>query len=169
MSSHNLRTAEYSAQARERLGKAVGQARRAIGHRYRASFADETGLGIRSIEALERGEPTVGVTVVEQVCRTLSRHLRGWHAGTAESILDGGPVPDHDLIDPEQPRKANLDIVWAKARRDLTSVLVAGEDTDTYLSKLEHWRRRFTNAGFGDADLLRVSKEAQQAAKRDQK
>jgi hypothetical protein len=169
VSQRNLRTADYSQQARVRLGKAVGQARRAVGHRFRASFADEASVGIRSLEALERGEPTVGVTVVEQVCRTLSRHLRGWHAGTAESILDGGPIPDHELLDPEQPRRAKLDIMWTKARQDLTTALVAGSDADTYLRKLDHWRGRFTKAGFSDTDLFRVSKEAQQAAKREKK
>lgn len=167
MSQRNLRTADYSDEARVRLGKAVGQARRAIGHRFRGSFADEAGIGTRSLEALERGEPTVGVMVVEQVCRALSRHLRGWHAGTAESILDGGQVPDHDLIDPDQPRKAKLDIMWSKARNDLTAVLRSGDDADTYVRKLDHWRGRLTRAGFSDADVLKVSKEAQRAAKRE--
>lgn len=167
MAQQNLRTARYSEEARQRLGKAVGQARRAIGHRSRHTFADETGLGVRSIEAIERGEPTVGAAVAEQVGRTLGRHIRGWHAGTAESILDGGPIPEHDLIDSEQPRRAKLDVVWTKARRELTAVLVSGGDADTYLRKLDHWRGRFRKAGLTDADLLSVSKEAQDAARRE--
>ena len=164
MAHRNLRTADYSTQARVRLGKAVGQARRAAGHRFRASFADEAGIGIRSLESLERGEPTVGVTVVELVCRALGRHLNGWDAGTAESILDGGPVPDHDLVDPDQPRRVALDIMWAKARRDLTTVIVSGAEAEAYPRKLEHWRRRFLRAGLDEAAVLRVSTEARRAA-----
>lgn len=167
MSQQNLRTANYPAEARERLGKAVSRARRAIGHRYRGSFADETGLGIRSIEAIERGEPTVGVVVAEQIGRTLGRHLRGWHAGTAESILNGGPIPELDLIDSDQPGRATLDIVWTKARQELTAVLTSGADADTYLRRLDHWYGRFTKAGLSAADLLAVSKQAQEAARRE--
>ncbi|OLF08341.1 hypothetical protein BLA60_23205 [Actinophytocola xinjiangensis] len=167
MAHRNLRTADYPTQARVRLGKAVGQARRAVGHRFRASFADEAGIGIRSLESLERGEPTVGVTVVELVCRALSRHLHGWDASTAESILDGGPVPTHDLIDPDQPRRIALDIMWAKARSDLTTVIDSGAGAEVYPRKLEHWRRRFLRAGLDEAAVLRVSREAQQAAARD--
>jgi hypothetical protein len=169
VAQQNLRTANYPAEDRERLGKAIGRARRAIGHRFRGSFADETGLGIRSIEAIERGEPTVGAVVAEQVGRTLGRHIRGWRAGTAEAILNGGPIPEHDLINSEQPRRAKLDIAWTRARRELTAVLVAGADADTYLGKLDHWRGRFRKAGLSDTDLFSVSKEAQQAARREKK
>lgn len=167
MATRNLRTALYPAEARQRLGKAVGQARRAIGHRSRETFADEARLGVRSIEAIERGEPTVGTAVAEQVGRTLGRHIHGWNADTAESILNGGPIPEHDLIDPEQPSRAKLDVVWAKARRELTAVLVSSGDADTYLSKLDHWRGRFRKAGLSDADVFSVSKEAQEAARRE--
>jgi hypothetical protein len=167
VTQQNLRTANYAPEARDRLGKAVSQARRAIGHRFRRSFADETGLGIRSIEALERGEPTVGVVVAEQVGRTLGRHIRGWHAGSAEAILNGGPIPEFDLVDSGESSRAKLDVVWANARRELTAVLVAGADAETYLRKFDHWHGRFKKVGLNDTDLISVSKEAQQAARRE--
>jgi len=45
VSPHNLRTADYSDAARKRLADAVSQARRAIGHEWRTTFALEAKIG----------------------------------------------------------------------------------------------------------------------------
>ena len=159
------RSKNYSPEARKRLGKVVGQARRAAGHRARWSFADEAGISTRSVEAVERGEDTVGVAVFEAVGRTLGLHLRGWNADTPESILNGGPAPELDLIDSEKPAQAHLDVVWTKALADFTVLFDSNADVHAHQRKVDHWRPRFHKAKLTDTDLLTVIKQAQKAAR----
>lgn len=156
--SRNLRTADYPDDARKRLAEAVAKARRAAGHDWRPSFATEAGIGIRSLEAVEAHEPTVGVTVLERIGRTLGRHLRDWDVDTPRAILDGGPIPSHE------PRtKATLDVRWA-AREELAALLESGVEAITYSRKLNQWRARFAEAGFGEKELLEAARQAEEEA-----
>jgi hypothetical protein len=154
----NLRTADYSDEARARLGQAVAQARRAAGYEKRPSFVDATDVRIRSLEAVEAGEPTVGVIVLERIGRALGRLYRDWNADTPRVILEGGPVPAH-----EPARRVTLDIRWA-AREELAALLESGVEAMTYSRKLNHWRDRFADAGYSEQDLLEVSRQAEQEA-----
>lgn len=86
-----LRTADYSEDARRRLGAAVSAAREAAGHRWRPSFAKEIGISPRSLTALEIGEPTVGQAALIAVGRGLAG--QGWDENTPLAILEGGQVP----------------------------------------------------------------------------
>ncbi|HEY0452714.1 hypothetical protein [Actinophytocola sp.] len=158
MSPYSLRTANYSDDDRERLAEAVAQARRAIGHDSRPSFAKEAKVGIRSLEAVEAAEATVGVSVLERIARALARHLRDWTVDTPRTILDGGPVPSH-----EPARTATLDVRWV-AREEFITLLESDADAGTYSRKLNQWRDRFAAAGFDDKDLLEVSRQAEDAA-----
>lgn len=88
-----MRTADYSEQDRKRLGDAVAEARRAAGYRWRPAFIRDTGLGKRSLEAVERGEAGVGISVLEDVGRALGRFLHGWTKDTPRQILDREDPP----------------------------------------------------------------------------
>jgi hypothetical protein len=157
VSPHNLRTADYSVEARKRLAEAVSQARRAIGHEWRTTFADEAGIGIRSLEAVEAYEPTVGVSVLERIGRALGRHLRDWSFNTPREILEGGPIPSH-----EPAKRAKVDIRWV-AREELIALLESGVEDIAYTRRLNHWRERFAAEGLGEKELLKVSADAARA------
>ncbi|UUV34414.1 hypothetical protein NQK81_13465 [Amycolatopsis roodepoortensis] len=88
--ARRVRTANYSEDARARLGEAVEKARLAAGIMYRPDFAAAIGIkSVRSIEMLENGEPGVGQTVLFAV----GRGLPNWTEDTPKIILEGGPVP----------------------------------------------------------------------------
>ncbi len=156
----NLRSANYSEHARKRLGDAVGQARRAAGHRWRTDFAREARLGVRSIEAVERAEPTVGVDVLERVGRALGRHFRDWNADSARVILEGGPIPSEEPV-----RRTTIDIRWT-ARQEFVDLLRTHEDAIAYPRLLDHWWTRFADAGYDERELLEVSRQAAEEASR---
>lgn len=157
VSPHSLRTSDYSEAARKRLAEAVAQARRAAGHQYRTSFAKEAGVGLRSVEAVEAHEPTVGIWVLEQIGRALGRHFRDWSVNTPRAILEGDPIPSHEPV-----KRAKLDIRWA-AREELIALLESGVEAIAYSRRLNHWRERFAEEGFDEKELLKVSGEAEQA------
>lgn len=157
MSPHTLRTADYSDDDRKRLADAVAQARRAIGHQHRTTFVAEAGIGIRSLEAVEGCEPKVGVWVLEQIGRTLGRHLRDWNANTPREILEGGPMPSDEPV-----KLARLDIRWV-AQEELTAFLESGVEAIAYARRLNHWRERFAAEGLDEKELLKVSKAAESA------
>lgn len=93
MAARKRRTAEYDEAARLRLGEAVERTRRWAGYRWRTDFVVDTRISKRSLQAVERGEPTVGVSVLEEIGRALGRRHPEWNEGTPWAILDGGPVP----------------------------------------------------------------------------
>jgi hypothetical protein len=152
-----LRTADYSDDDRKRLAEAVSQARRAIGHRHRTTFVVEVGIGVRSLEAVERGEPKVGVWVLEQIGRTLGHHLRDWNANTPREILEGGPMPSDEPV-----KRARIDIRWV-AQEELTALLDSGVEEIVYLRRLNYWRERLAAEGFDEKELLKVLKAAESA------
>jgi hypothetical protein len=154
----NLRTADYSEAARMRLGDAVAQARRAAGHTWRTTFVKEAAIGIRSLEAVERYEPKVGVDILERIGRALGRHFRDWNADTPRAILEGGPIPSH-----EPAPRAVIDIRWA-AKEELATLLVSGVDAMAFSRKVRHWQRRFAEEGIADEDLHEVIKQAEEEA-----
>lgn len=154
----NLRTANYSEHARQRLAEAVAQARRAAGHSWRPSFAKEAKVGKRSLEAVEAHEPTVGVSVLERIGRALGRHFRGWNAGTPRTILEGGAIPDLEPV-----RRGSIDIRWV-AKEELAALLESEVDRRAYDRKVRDWRTRLTDAGYTAADLDEVVKQAKQEA-----
>ncbi len=84
-----LRTANYSASARTRLGEAVSIARQAAGFPFRPQFAKRHGINKRSLELLEHGDPGVGETILFAVARALPN----WTESTPRAILEGGPIP----------------------------------------------------------------------------
>ncbi|MGH3756189.1 hypothetical protein [Actinophytocola sp.] len=154
----NLRTANYSEDARKRLGDAVAQARRAAGHKWRTTFIKEAAIGVRSLEAVEAHEPTVGVDVLERIGRALGRHFRDWNADTPRTILEGGPLPALDPV----PRDT-LDIRWA-AKEELATLLESGVDALAFSRKVRHWQRRFEEEGFTEQELHEVIKQAEDEA-----
>lgn len=154
----NLRSANYSEHARQRLGDAVAHARRAAGHRWRTTFATEAKVGVRSIEAVEAYEPTVGVDVLERIGRALGRHFRDWNADSARVILEGGPIPSL-----EPARRTTMDIRWM-AKQELVDLLRVNEDAIAYSRLLNQWWTRFADAGYDERDLLEVSRQAEEEA-----
>ena len=156
----NLRTANYSEHARQRLADAVAAARRAAGHSWRTTFATEAKVGIRSLEAVEAHEPTVGVDVLERIGRALGRHFRGWHAGTPRVILEGGEIPAHEPV-----RRVPLDIRWA-AKEELAALIESDVDALAYSRRVRHWHRRFTDEGYTADDLHDVIEQAEEEARK---
>lgn len=90
-----LRTANFSQDDRERLGKEVAKARRAAGFRGRRAFAEVAKVGKRSIDAVELFEPTVGEDVLQAVGRTLGGYFEDWNEDTPRSILMDGVTPSN--------------------------------------------------------------------------
>lgn len=89
MGTRRLRTADYSEEARERLGRAVARQREADGYKFRPAFAKAAKISLRSLAAVETGEPGVGAANL----RAIGRALSTWTEDTPREILDGGPIP----------------------------------------------------------------------------
>lgn len=96
VTSRTVRTANYSEDARARLGLAVAKAREAAGHKYRTTFARAAEIkSIRSLEMLEAGSPGVGQSILFAV----GRALPNWNEDTPRVILEGGPIPSTQVTD----------------------------------------------------------------------
>lgn len=94
-----IRTADYSPEARTRLADAVVKARTAAGFMYRTDLRDaakeaDEKLSLRSIQAVERGDPGVG----QAVLYAIGRLLPGWNEDTPRVILEGGEIPVADEV-----------------------------------------------------------------------
>lgn len=101
-----LRTRDYSQEARDRLGNAVTVARLAAGHMWRTTFAKVAGVSIRSLSALELGEPTVGQATLFAVASALPN----WTEKTPQAILEGATVVANDEPAPTpEPEPAPVD------------------------------------------------------------
>lgn len=115
-----LRTANYSQEARDRLARAVTNARESAGYRYRTDFAKATqGVSKRSLDAVENSEPTVGGTVL----RAIGRALPTWDEDTAQAVLEGGPIPANIILDLRDDNERKLfeldlpeDVRWGYIR-----------------------------------------------------
>lgn len=85
-----LRTKDYSDDARKRLGEEVERARRADGYHYRTDFCRSHGIkNLRGLELLESGRPGVGQAFLFEVARALP----GWTEETPQMVLEGGDPP----------------------------------------------------------------------------
>lgn len=94
VSRKQLRTADYGPEQRARLADAVVKARTAAGYQYRTDLveaAKKAGekLSVRSLQAVELGDPGVGQVVLF----TIARLLPNWTEDTPRAILEGGPIP----------------------------------------------------------------------------
>lgn len=105
-----MRTRDYSQEARDRLGNAVTVARLADGHMWRTTFAPAAGVSIRSLTALELGEPGVGQATLFAVARALPN----WTDDTPQAILEGAAAPTDEpapVPEPEpEPEPADPDL-----------------------------------------------------------
>lgn len=93
MDGNRVRTANYPAQARARLGEAALKARLALNLSRPQLVAAAAKLGIvlnkKSLELVESGQPGVGQTFLY----ALGRFLPNWTEDTARVVLEGGDVP----------------------------------------------------------------------------
>ncbi|MEA5366041.1 hypothetical protein VA596_41390 [Amycolatopsis sp., V23-08] len=94
VSRKQIRTGDYPPEPRARLGDAVAKARTAAGWQYRTDLvkaAEAAGekLSIRSLQALETGDASVG----QSALFTVARMLPGWTEDTPRHILEGGEPP----------------------------------------------------------------------------
>ena len=100
-----LRTSNYSAEMRARLGAAVEAARLAAGYKYRTDFCRAHGIrNLRGLELLEQGKTGVGQVLLFEVADALP----GWDRETPRIILEGGPVPPVSPEDPQPPPTPTL-------------------------------------------------------------
>lgn len=85
-----LRTSNYSQEARTRLGEAVEAARIAAGYRFRTDFCRAHGIkNLRGLELLEQGKTGVGQAFLYEVADALPN----WTRETMRTVLEGGPIP----------------------------------------------------------------------------
>lgn len=128
-----IRTADYSQEARERLGSAVAMARIAGGHEYRTDLVNHAKtvgvkLSIRSLGALETGEAGVGQTVLFAV----GRLLPNWTEDTPRIILEDGPIPLNDV-----PVEAATTAPWKPVISDAEIIAMSGFEVGKHYIKLE--------------------------------
>lgn len=109
-----LRTLDYSQADRDRLADAVTNARLAAGHKFRTTFAQAAGVSVRSLTALELGEPGVGQATLFAV----ARELPGWTADTPKKILEGAAAPEM----PADAAEPSRDEIRAEVIRRLANV-----------------------------------------------
>lgn len=136
------------------------QARRALGYRSQEAFGLAVGVSERRISGIERAEKGIGPSVLEAVGFFLSQHLVGWGIDTPRLILEGGPVPELILIDPDQPAKARLDVVWTDAKVEIRSLASHSEELRTALREILHLRKKFGTVGLTDSRLLDAIEQA---------
>lgn len=115
MSTEQLRTANYSREARLRLAKAVRHARLAAGITSRSQLSHEAGISKRVVDALEGGEATVGRRILEHVGHALGRHFDDWSVETPQIILEGGPPPPNQLR--REVARTRSDSTWLQPVR----------------------------------------------------
>jgi len=85
-----LRTSNYTAEDRNRLGEAVEAARLAAGYKFRTEFVRAHGIkNLRGLELLEQGQTGVGQAFLYEVARALP----GWTEDTPRAILEGAAAP----------------------------------------------------------------------------
>lgn len=150
MPRRQLRTANYSAEARNRLGEAVERARIDAGYRYRTEFCRAHGIkNLRGLELLEQGLPGVGQAFLFEVARALP----GWTEDTPRIILEGGPIPAGE------PEPVDLRLV---AVVELARLIAAGADALTYQRRLNWHRGRLGE----DADMYAIGEDAKEMAER---
>lgn len=113
MARKQLRTSNYSPEARTRLGEAVEAARMAAGYRYRTEFCRAHHIkNLRGLELLEQGKTGVGQAFLFEVADSLP----GWTRETPQIILEGGAAPPPPS-GPE-PSGLELDNDWTKEDQD---------------------------------------------------
>ena len=93
MASSRVRTANYSPEARQRLGDAAAKAREALGMSRPQLVAAAAAAGVvlnkKSLELVETGQPGVG----QSFLFALGRFLPNWTEDTPRKILEGGSAP----------------------------------------------------------------------------
>ena len=93
MATGRVRTANYSSEARDRLGEAVLKAREALSLSRPQFVASAAKAGItlnkKSLELVESGQPGVG----QSFLFALGRALPNWNEDTPKAILEGAPAP----------------------------------------------------------------------------
>lgn len=105
-----------------RLAEAVAKAREAAGFSTRTAFRKVVDKSIRSINALETGEPTVGQSVLFAV----GRALPNWNEDTPRTILEGGPIPP-TVAEMPRPRYPS-DLFERRIRTEQEAAIMEVED-----------------------------------------
>lgn len=95
-----LRTSNYNAEARARLGVAVEEARIAAGYKFRTDFCRAHNIkNLRGLELLEQGKTGVGQAFLFEVADALPN----WSRETPAIVLEGGDPPPVNPLPPPNP------------------------------------------------------------------
>lgn len=146
-----LRTSNYAAEARNRLGEAVEAARTAAGYRFRTDFVRAHGIkNLRGLELLEQGKTGVGQAFLFEVARALP----GWDEDTPKQILDGSPPPRTSAEPPPPYVQEEDGEGWTEEDEDLYQALSAllaphglKPTAENIQAMREEWERERTERG----------------------
>lgn len=101
-----------------------------------------------------------GDATLEAVGLFLSERVHGWSVDTPQRILDGAPVPELDLINPEKPAMARLDLTWNKVRANIRALASHSPEGRAALVQITRLRRSHGPAGLSDSRLLDAVEQA---------
>lgn len=121
-----LRTADYSQQARERLGAAVAEGRVAAGYKFRPPFAKVAQVSLRSLVDIETGKPGAG----EANLTAIARALPNWTEDTPREVLEGGPIPPLATETPAEPTRTAHE--WSAEERAQMAAMSMDQVMATY-------------------------------------
>lgn len=126
MTVRKLRTADYSQQARERLGAAVAEGRVAAGYKFRPPFAKVAQVSLRSLVDIETGKPGAG----EANLTAIARALPNWTEDTPREVLEGGPIPPLATETPAEPTRTAHE--WSAEERAQMAAMSMDQVMATY-------------------------------------
>lgn len=171
MATSRVRTANYSTEARERLGEAALKAREALGFSRPQLIAAAANIGVtlnkKSLELVEKGQPGVG----QSFLFALGRFLPNWTEDTAKAILEGEPPPTTGPVEvvtspvrhewSAAERQKMRDMPWTEVREMYELFL----EKSRYLAEV--WMREVIRVKAEAEELARAATEGESLSKRD--
>jgi hypothetical protein len=119
VSRRQLRTSNYTPEARALLGEAVERARIAAGYKFRTEFCRAHGIkNLRGLELLEQGRTGVGQAFLFEVAAALP----GWDETTPRRVLEGEDPPPIEN-QPVAPERGQEDDEWTEEDEELMELV----------------------------------------------
>lgn len=123
------------------------------------AFGAAVGVSERNIWAIENARE-VGDSSLEAVGFFLGQHLHGWSIDTPRLILEGEPVPELSLTDPEKPAKVRKDVAFNNVKVNIHSLASHSPEVRAALLQVTRLRKIHGAAGITDTLLLDAVEQA---------